>query len=101
MGPGLGHGLLWLPPARPAPVLLADSVWDQQMTRYLMSDSLGNTLLLMTVGVFFLVLARPAQAWRWLALALVLFAAYQTRPAYQALVIVVPACGWLLRSYVP
>src|SRR5262245_54242654 len=29
------------------PVLLADSLWDQQMPRYLMTDSLGNTLLLM------------------------------------------------------
>ena len=83
------------------PVLLADSVYDQHTTQYLMTDSLANSVLLTAVGVFFLLLARPAQAWRWLALTLLVFAAYQMRPAYQSLVAVVPVSGWLLRSYVP
>ena len=38
---------------------------------------------------------------RWLLLAVGIFAAYQTRPAYQSLIVVMPLCGLLLWSFVP
>jgi hypothetical protein len=83
------------------PSMFADLITHQLALHDVLTEAVGHALLLTTFGTFFMVLARPQRPLRWLALMLAIFAAYQTRPAYQYLVAVVPACALLLCAYVP
>jgi hypothetical protein len=82
------------------PVMLTDSVLVQRSVNQLLTDSLAHSLVLASLGLFFVVLARPGWWWCWAALALCVFGAYQVRPAFQGLLVVLPAAGWLLRGRV-
>jgi hypothetical protein len=83
------------------PPLFADLITRQLALHHILTDALGHALLLTTFGAFFLVLAQPRRPLRWLLLTLSVFAAYQTRPAYQSLIVLLPLCAWLLRSFLP
>jgi hypothetical protein len=81
------------------PCLFADLITGQLALHHILTDALGHALLLTTFGAFFLVLARPEGPWRWLLFTLAVFATYQTRPAYQCLVLLIPVCGLFLTSF--
>jgi hypothetical protein len=83
------------------PSLFADLITEQLALHHVLTDALGHSLLLTTFGAFFLVLARPQGPLRWLLLTLAIFAAYQTRPAFQGLVVIIPACAVALRAFLP
>jgi hypothetical protein len=83
------------------PVLFSDLITRQLAMRHILTDASGQAWMILSFGAFFLVLARPSRPLRWLLLALGIFAAYQTRPAYQSLIVVMPLCGLLLYSFVP
>jgi hypothetical protein len=83
------------------PSLFADLITRQFALHHILTDAIGHALLLTATGAFFLVLARPDRPLRWLLLTFSIFAAYQTRPAYQSLIVAMPLCAVLLRSFVP
>lgn len=66
----------------------------------LMTDSVGESLLIMTIGLLLFVLARPALLWPWAALTAALFLTYQVRPAFQFLVVLCPVLGFVLLGLV-
>jgi hypothetical protein len=65
-----------------------------------LTDAPASSLAIATVGLLLGVVANPRRLWIWAALALCLFLTYQTRPAYQFLIVLVPALGALLVALV-
>jgi len=78
------------------PVLFFDMI---DLTHSLLTDSPGQSLTILAISAFLFVLSKPRRPLRWLLLTLVVFAAWQTRPVSQYLVVMLPLAGWLLRSY--
>jgi hypothetical protein len=66
----------------------------------LLSDALGSSLAILTVGTLLLAVGRPRAWWAWAGLTVSLFLTYQTRPAYVCLLPLVPLLGLLLLGLV-
>lgn len=70
--------------------------WPGYLPAYVLSDSLGESLLILTAALLLGVLGQPNSMLGWAGLTLSLFLTYQTRPALQFLVVLLPALGLLL-----
>lgn len=66
------------------------------LTTYVLSDSLGESLTILTAALLFSVLACPNSILGWAGLTLSLFLTYQVRPLLQFLVVLLPVLGLML-----
>lgn len=65
-----------------------------------LTDAPAASLGILTFGLLLMVVTKPRRLWAWAALTVGLFLTYQTRPAYQFLIVLVPALGALLVALV-
>jgi hypothetical protein len=61
-----------------------------------LSDSLGSSLSILTVGTFLGLVGQPLRRLWWAGLTLSLFLTYQTRPVYLCMLPLLPVLGFLL-----
>lgn len=66
------------------------------LTTYVLSDSLGESLTILTAALLLVVLGRPGSVLGWAGLVLSLFLTYQVRPLLQFLVVLLPVLGLVL-----
>ncbi len=66
---------------------------DRLLISEVLTDSLGESLTILSVAMLLMVVSRPNSPLRWLGLGLSLFLTYQTRPAAQFLVVLLPVLG--------
>ncbi|HUQ72541.1 MAG TPA: hypothetical protein VM165_23640 [Planctomycetaceae bacterium] len=88
-----------VPGPRPAALMTSGLLWSSLVFRYLpvlAADMLACSLAVATLSCLLLVVQQPGSGARWLGLTVLLFATYQTRPAYLFLVGLVPLLGALL-----
>lgn len=93
---GLGG---WLALVAASPLFYTNAVFShdpQIRITYLMTDAQGESLTVMTAGFLLTLVARPTAWTGWVGFTLCLFFAYQTRPAYQSFVMLLPILGILL-----
>ncbi|MDZ4686504.1 MAG: hypothetical protein SH850_15655 [Planctomycetaceae bacterium] len=88
-----------VPGPRAGALVASGLLWSSLVFRYLpvlAPDMLACSLAVATLSGLLLVVQQPGSRGRWLGLTVLLFATYQTRPAYLFLVGLVPLLGVLL-----
>ncbi len=89
----------WLAMLVASTLLYANAIFSGDVVprvSQVMSDAVGESLLILTAGLLLRIAGRPARPLPWVAFTLSLFLTYQTRPAYQFLIALFPVLGWVL-----
>ncbi len=89
----------WLALAMASALLYTNAIFSYDVSprvTQVMTESVSESLFIFTIGCFFWALARPGRVLPWCGFALGLFLTYQTRAAYQYVVVLLPAVGLVL-----